>query len=160
VEALVRSLDPNLPLSRNQSYSSLVDLHFLPRRLAGIFAGVLGLMGVFLATVGLYGLLSEMVVMRSWELALRMALGASPGAVRRPVLLGGLALVGTGLVLGIPLAVAASNIIRTFLYGMNPMEPHVFGAIILIFLLIGLAATYLPACRATRSDPARIFRSN
>jgi putative ABC transport system permease protein len=158
VERLVRSIDPEVPLSRNAPYDQLVGIHLLPRRLAGGFAGVLGGVALLLASVGLYGVLTQMVTQRKGELAIRMALGAEPRRLRRPVLWRGMAMVLAGLGLGIPVALAASNLMRVFLFGLDPADPLTFGSVTLVFILVGLGASYRPAMQATRTDPARILR--
>lgn len=158
LEDVVQGIDPMVPLSTNVPYSELLDVHFLPRRLAGGFAGVLGLMGLFLAAVGLYGVLSHRVTLRSREMAIRMALGAEAGSVRKPVILGGVGLVLVGLILGTPLAMAVANLMRAFLYGMNPLDPVLYGFVALTLILVGVAASYFPARRATRTDPASVLR--
>ncbi len=157
LETLVRGIDPMVPLSTNAPYRDLVDIHFLPRRLAGGFSGVLGVMGLFLACVGLYGVLSYRVTLQSREMAIRMALGAEAGSVRRTVILGGLGLVFTGLLLGTPPAMAVANLMRSFLYGMNPLDPVLYGVVAFALLLVGFVASYVPALRATRTDPARVL---
>jgi len=90
-------------------------------------------------------------------MAIRMALGAEAGSVRRTVILGGMGLVLVGLVLGTPLAMAVANLMRSFLYGMNPLDPVLYGVVGLTLLLVGFLASYLPALRATRTDPARVL---
>jgi ABC-type antimicrobial peptide transport system permease subunit len=158
MEELVRGIDLMVPLSTNATYPDLVDIHFLPRRLAGGFAGVLGVIGLFLACVGLFGVLSYGVTLQAREMAIRMALGAEPGSVRRPVILGGLGVVLIGLLLGTPLAMAVVNLMRAFLYGMNPLDPGLYGVVAFALFLTGFAASCVPALRATRTDPARVLR--
>jgi len=158
LDALVLGIDRQVPLSTNAPYPDLVDLHFLPRRLAGGFAGVLGSTGLFLACVGLYGVLSHRVTLQAREMAIRMALGAKAGSVRRPVILGGLGLVLAGLLLGTPLSMAIAHLMRAFLYGMNPLDPVLYGFVALTLFLVGFTASYVPALRATRADPARVLR--
>jgi hypothetical protein len=155
---VVRGIDPMVLLSTNAGYSELVAIHFLPRRLAGGFAGALGLTGLFLAAVGLYGVLSLRVTLQSREMGVRMALGAEASSVRRPVILEGVGLVLVGLILGIPLAMAVANLMRAFLFGTNPLDPILYGFVALILLLVGLVASYVPALRASRTDPARVLR--
>lgn len=157
---LVRTLDPNIPLTNNESHTRLIGGQLMPRRVAAIFAGILGVLGLFLATVGLYGVLSHLVTQRAPELAVRIALGARPGSVRRSVILSGLALVLGGLLVGLPLAVGVSSLIRRFLYGLDPLDPVILGSVTLLFAVIGLTASYLPALQATRTDPARVLRQD
>jgi len=87
-----------------------------------------------------------------------MALGAKAGSVRRPVILGGLGLVLAGLLLGTPLSMAIAHLMRAFLYGMNPLDPVLYGFVALTLFLVGFTASYVPALRATRADPARVLR--
>jgi predicted permease len=157
LDELVRAIDPLVPLSTNAPYPDLVDIHFLPRRLAGGFAGVLGVMGLFLACVGLYGVLSHRVTLQTREMAIRMALGAEASSVRRPVILGGMGLVLLGILLGTPLAMGTANLMRVFLYGMDPLDPVLYTGVALALFLVAFAASFVPALRATRTDPARVL---
>jgi predicted permease len=158
IQEMVRSLDPDIPLSANETQARLLRNQLIPRRLAGLFAGVLGAMGVFLAAVGLFGVLASMVTHKSPELAIRMALGASPGTVRRSVLRQGLGLVALGLCTGLPLSVMTSITIRGFLFGLDPMNPATLFGSGLLMTAVGFLASYLPALRATRLDPSRVLQ--
>jgi ABC-type antimicrobial peptide transport system permease subunit len=158
VQELVRSLDPNLPLTNNASHTRLISAQLMPRRVAAIFAGILGVLGLFLATVGLYGVLAHMVVQRVPELAIRMALGARPRSVRRSVIGSGLGLVLGGILLGLPLAVGVSSLIRRFLFGLDPADPAILGGVAIILACVGFASSYFPALEATRTDPSRVLR--
>ncbi len=126
--------------------------------MAAAFAGGPGSLGLFLAAVGLYGVLFQMVTQRSAELAVRIALGAEPKNVRRPVIRSGMGPVLLGLILGIPLALGASSLIHTFLYGIDPADPLTFSVITLVLGFVGFAASYLPARKATRTDPDQVLR--
>jgi len=158
VQGLVRDLDPFIPLTDNAPHTELIGGQLLPRRAAAVFAGTLGILGLFLAAVGLYGVLSFLVRQRAPELAVRLALGAHPGAVRRSVILSGLGLVLAGLLLGLPLAVAASSLARRFLYGLDPMDPGLFAGMAILFAAVGAGASLVPALHATRTDPSRVLR--
>jgi ABC-type antimicrobial peptide transport system permease subunit len=160
VVELVRTLDPEIPLTNNEPHSRLIGGQLLPHRAAALFAGILGVLGVFLATVGLYGVLSYLVARRAPELALRIALGADPRSVRLSVIRDGLVLVFVGLLLGVPLALVVTSLVRRFLFGLAPADPALLGAIALLFGMIGWAASHLPAVRATSIDPARILRQS
>ncbi|MEJ2218660.1 MAG: ABC transporter permease [Gemmatimonadota bacterium] len=158
LEKLVRMLDPQIPLSANAPYARLVAVSLLPRKAAALFAGLLGGLGLFLALVGLYGVLTSRVALRAGELALRTALGAPPGALRTSVLWQGLGLVLLGLLLGVPLALGVTSLIRRFLFGLAPADPITFAGIAVLFGIVGLAASYAPAARATRTDPMQALR--
>jgi ABC-type antimicrobial peptide transport system permease subunit len=152
-------MDPDVPLSDNAPHTELMGRQLLPRRMAATFGGILGLLGLFLASVGLYGVLSFLTRQRSSELAIRIALGAYPGSVRRSVILTGLGLVTGGLIVGLPLALGVCSLIRRFLYGLDPLDPVIITAIIFVIGSIGVVASYLSALRATRLDPAAALRN-
>jgi predicted permease len=158
VVELVRTLDADIPLTNNDSHFRLIGGQLMPRRMAAIFAGILGLLGLFLATVGLYGVLSFLVAQRAPGLAIRIALGADPGSVRRSVIRGGVGLVLGGLLIGVPASVGVSSLIRRFLYGLDPADPAIMGGVTLLFVLIAWAASYLPARQATATDPSQVLR--
>jgi predicted permease len=158
VQELVRTLDPNIPLTNNESHTEMIRGQLLPRLVAAVFAGILGLLGLILATVGLYGVLSYLVTQRAPELAVRVALGAHPRSVRRSVIRSGLGLVLGGLLVGMPLAIGLSSLIRRFLYGLDPMDPVILGAVALLLVFFGFMASYVPALQATRTDPSRVLR--
>ena len=158
LEKLVREIDPRLPLSANASYESLIAVSLLPRKAAAIFAGILGTMGLFLALVGVYGVLSSQVALRAGELAVRTALGAQPRSLLASVLRGGMGLVLLGVILGVPVALAVTSLIRGFLFGLAPADPLTYGSIAILFLTVGLVASYAPAVQATRADPAQMLR--
>lgn len=158
LEKLVRSIDPQIPLSANAPYARLVAVSLLPRKAAAIFAGLLGGLGLFLALVGLYGVLSSQVALRAGELALRTALGAPPRALRTSVLGEGMGVVLLGLLLGIPVALGVTSLIRRFLFGLAPADPITLGGIIVLLGIMGFLASYAPAARATRMDPRQALR--
>ena len=160
VQELVRRLDPELPIVTNDSHRHLIEAQLFPQRAAAIFALVLGLLGLFLAGVGLFGALYFEVSLRAPELAVRIALGAQPSALRRGVIQGGLVLVFGGLLVGLPLAVGVSSLIRGFLFGASLVDPMILGGVALLFGLVGLTASYVPAYRATEADPCRVLRGS
>lgn len=158
VQGLVRTLDPDLPLTTNESHRRLIDSQLFPQRAAAVFALVLGLLGLFLAGVGLFGALHLEVTSRAPELAVRIALGAPPSSVRRSVTCGGLALVVGGLAVGVPAAVGVSSVIRRFLFGVDPADPMILGGVSLLLGMVGLMASYVPAFRATQAQPSEVLR--
>lgn len=158
IQDLVTSFDPEIPLSTNSSYDQLIGGALLPRRAAAFFAGIMGALCLFLAAVGLFGVLAELAARRSPELAIRIALGAPPRSVRAGVIRRGMALVILGLLLGLPLSVSITSLARVFLFGMDPADPTSLSAVSLLFLIMGYTASYVPSSRATRADPARILQ--
>ena len=159
VAEIARTLDPDLPAQTNAPYAQVIGLSLLPNRAAAISAAAFGLLGIVLASVGLYGVLSYSVSVRTREIGVRIALGADHGSVRRIVLADGLKLVSIGLGVGLPVALGAAILVRSMLYGLSPADPVTFGGIIVLFVCVGLVASYLPARRATKTDPIEALRS-
>jgi ABC-type antimicrobial peptide transport system permease subunit len=130
----------------------------LPSKIAGSIAGAFGVIGVLLAAVGVFGVLSFVVTQRTHEIGIRMALGADARAVRRLVLAGGLRLTVSGLCIGLVLAFGGAQLLRGMLAGLSPTDPIAFGGIALVVILVGALASYLPARRATQTDPIDALR--
>ena len=103
-------------------------------------------------------MLSYSVSLRVREIGIRIALGADGGAIRKVVLGEGLRLVTLGLLVGLPLALGAAVLVRSMLYGLSPADPLTFGGIVTLFVVVGLLASYVPARRATLTDPMYALR--
>jgi predicted permease len=153
VAEISRSLDPHLPAQTNAPYAQVIGLSLLPNRAAAATAAAFGIVGAILASVGLYGVLSYSVSLRFREIGIRIALGADGRSIRRVVLGEGLKLVALGLCVGLPLAFCAAVLVRSMLYGLSPADPLTFGVIVGLFMVVGLVASYVPARRATLTDP-------
>jgi predicted permease len=155
----VIAFNPNLPVIFTQTLSDYVALALFPQRLAAWIAGSVGLIGLLLAAIGLYGLTAFAVVQRRRELALRMALGASHEAVLSLVLrqAGQLALIGA--VAGLLLATGVSKLLESLLVGVGTVDPMAFGLATLVLLSTLCIATWLPARRAATMDPMRALRA-
>jgi putative ABC transport system permease protein len=121
--------------------------------------GALGATGLLLASLGLYGIVSYIVASRVTEFGVRMALGASAAVVGREVLRRGLALTLAGLAIGLALSLGLARLLSALLAGLSPADPVAFGASAIILLSVGVAASYLPARRAVRVDPAIALRA-
>jgi ABC-type antimicrobial peptide transport system permease subunit len=132
---------------------------YWPSRIGAFVLGGLGLVGLVLTTVGLYGVLSYAVNRRTSEIGVRMALGASRQAVVRLVVRDGLVLVGIGAALGTALALAATRPLQSFLAAnVSASDPASFTAALLLTALIGAAASFLPAYRAATVEPMKALR--
>lgn len=131
---------------------------FLPRLAATLF-GVFGGIGLVLATVGLYGVMSYAVSRRTREIGIRMAMGAQPGTVERLVLRQGLVLTVIAVALGWPAAWMLSTLAASFLYGIQPHDALTFTIVPPFLVAIALAACWLPARRAARTDPMQALRT-
>ena len=113
---------------------------------------------LLLAAVGLFGVLSYSVLQRSREIGVRLALGARASQVTRMVVGSALRLVGLGLAIGVIGALAAGQVIRSQLFGVQPTDPLTLGAVAAVLVATALAASYLPARRASTLDPGTVLR--
>jgi putative ABC transport system permease protein len=130
----------------------------MPFKVVTTLASAFGLLGLILAAIGLYGLQSNSVAQRRREIGLRMAMGARPLDILRLVLRRGLALTAYGLVVGLVLAYLLSRVMSRLLLDETPYDPLAFGAVVAMLLAVTALASYVPARRAIRQDPARTLR--
>ncbi|HEU5041378.1 MAG TPA: FtsX-like permease family protein, partial [Gemmatimonadales bacterium] len=112
-----------------------------------------------LAALGLYGVMAYAVTLRTAEIGIRLALGATAGQVRRMVVRRGMGLAAVGLGLGLAGALAAGRLVAGFLFGVRAADPLVLGAAVTGFGLVAAAASWVPAARAARLDPMHALRS-
>jgi ABC-type antimicrobial peptide transport system permease subunit len=133
--------------------------YFLPRMAATLF-GVFGAIGLVLAAIGLYGVMSYAVTRRRRELGIRMAVGARAGAVERLIVRRGLALALIALALGWPAAWMLSHVASSFLYGIQAHDPLTFAAVPVVLMAIALAACWIPARRASSINPTEALRAD
>ncbi|MDB4914569.1 MAG: permease [Gemmatimonadetes bacterium] len=122
--------------------------------------GALGGLGLLLASIGLYGIISYSVSRRAREIGVRMALGARAMDVQRMVVRSGMRLAALGVMLGLVLAVGASRLLVAFLYGVSPLDAPTFLATSALFVAVAFLASYLPARRAALADPLVALRSS
>lgn len=155
----VRAMDPDLPLANLATMVFVVSDRMFQPRVWGMMFSVFAANALILAMIGLYGVMSYVVAQRTRELGVRMALGADRRAVLRLVLSGGIRLIAAGLILGLPAAIALSQLLRGLLYGVSAIDPLTLLAIPSLLTVIALVATWIPALRATRVDPMVALRS-
>ncbi len=159
IRAVIRELDPALAIFNEQTMEHhLREAFFLPR-LAGTLFAVFGTVGLFLAAIGLYGVINYTVSLRNREIGIRMALGAQAKNVQSLILLQGLKLTAIALTIGLPAAYAVAKLFSSILYGIQPHDAITFIAIPLLLSLIAALAAYIPARRASQVDPASTLRS-
>ncbi|HTT62205.1 MAG TPA: FtsX-like permease family protein, partial [Bryobacteraceae bacterium] len=160
VEAEVRDLDPNLPvydvMTMEQSLGS-ANGYFL-FKMGAAFAGSLGGLGLLLAVVGVYGVVSYNASLRKHEIGIRMALGAEPRGIFGLVIRQAVVLVGTGVAVGLLVALAASRALVSMLVGVTSHDPLTYAGVSALLLAAALVACYIPACRAVRVDPMEALR--
>jgi putative ABC transport system permease protein len=159
IRSLLRSMDPNLPVTATLPLSDVTALGTIPQRIASAISGTLGIVGLLLAAIGIYGVTSYAVNQRTREIGIRVALGADHKSVMRLMLHQGLVLAGIGVLIGVTLAAAGAQLIRSLLYGISGLDPITFGGAALVFALIALIASYIPARRALAVDPMVALRN-
>jgi predicted permease len=159
IRRAVASVDPDLPLAAPASMESLVDSSLGSRRFAMLLLGGFALLALVLASVGLYGVMSYTVTQRAREMGVRLALGAGTGAVLGLVLRQGVNLTLLGVGIGIATAFALTRVMKTMLFGVGATDPLTFLTLPLVLIAVALLATYLPARRATRTDPIVALRA-
>ena len=159
LRSTIAAIDPALPLFNVTTLEQALDRTLMPRRLtSGLLAGFAGA-AVLLAAIGIYGVMSLNVGGRIGEFGIRMALGASPGQVKRLVVRHGLALVLPGVVMGLFGAAALTRFLGSLLFGVKPIDPLTFIAVALVVALVALLALVLPARRAMRLDAVAALRT-
>jgi predicted permease len=155
---LVRSLDPTLPVFNVRTLAQQKDGSLALQRMAATLLTGFGVLGLFLAALGIYGVIAYSVSRRTREIGVRLALGAQLADVLLLVFRQGLHLVFLGLLLGLAGAFAATRVLRGFLYQVEPTDPVTFALVIAVLVVAALAACWLPARRATKVDPMQALR--
>jgi predicted permease len=148
------SIDPELPFFSVQPMQQRVDESLVSRRTPMLLAIAFGAVAVFLAAVGIYGVLAYQVTQRRKEIGIRLALGSDARGIFGLVLKEGVALLGAGVVFGLGGAFAIRRVIATQLYGIGAMDPVVLSAVAGLLALVAMTACSVPARRASRIDPA------
>jgi putative ABC transport system permease protein len=158
VREAIHSLDPDLPLAKVATLTTLVDDSVSQPRFSMFLLGSFGVLAVLLASIGMYGVISYSVMQRTQEIGIRMALGAERRNVFGMVLVQGARLAGLGILIGLVAALGVTRTMASFLYGVRSTDPLTFAAVSLLLVGIALLACYLPARRATRVDPMVALR--
>jgi predicted permease len=159
IGTIVTATDPNLVADTNTLEQLLrTSPPFVVAALSAGVATIVGLMGLLLASMGIYGTVSYMVVLRTREVGIRMALGAKKGDVLRLMMRESARPVLIGLAAGVVLSMGASYLLRGVLYGVNRLDGISFGGVSMLFLVIAFVATWLPSRRATRVQPMSALR--
>ncbi|HZP05788.1 MAG TPA: ABC transporter permease [Terracidiphilus sp.] len=156
----LRSLNPKQPIAEFRPIQSLVDHANSPRRFFVMLVGVFAGLGLFLAALGIYGVISYSVTRQTQEIGIRMALGATAARVQRQVLGGTLRLATTGILLGAIASLAAAKLIAALLFATSPWDFLTYIAMAVVLLAIAVLSGYMPARRASRIDPMVALRAN
>ena len=158
VRSKIAAIDPDLPIYEVKPLSqviteSIVGISYVAAMMAGI-----GIIALVLASVGVYGVMSYSVSERTHEMGIRMAMGASEGAINRLVVGNGMLLTGIGIAIGLPLAFGLARALSSLLFGVSATDPFAFIGLPLILGAVAFLASYLPARRAVRVDPLTALR--
>jgi putative ABC transport system permease protein len=129
-------------------------------RLVATISTILSVLGMLMAAVGLYGVVSFSVAQRRREIGIRIAVGAEPRRILLMILQRALVLVVVGLIVGLPLALGSLRIARTFLYGVTPSDPVTVAGAMILLTVVSLAAGLMPARKAARTDPCNALRQD
>ena len=160
LRAAGRDVDPDLALWSPQTMDQILAEPLAQPRLGAALMSGFGGVALLLATIGLYGVMATAVRDRTREIGVRMALGASPGRVRREVLGSALVVAGTGALAGFALSIGATRLLRSLLFEVSPLDPVALLGAGGVLLAAGLLAAFVPARHATRVDPARALRAD
>jgi predicted permease len=159
VRGQIYALDRSMAIYNEETMAEHIQAaYFLPHLAAALF-GTFGFIGLVLAAIGLYGVMSYSVSRRTREIGIRMALGAKPGTVERLILRQGMVLTLIALVLGWPAAWFLSKLASSFLYGIQPHDALTFALVPPFLAVIALVACYIPARRAAAVDPMKALRA-
>jgi predicted permease len=159
LRAVVRSIDPELPLAHVQAMTEAVSAIEAPRRFNTVILTAFAAAAVLLAVLGVYSVIAFSVALRSQEMAIRMALGSRRGGILRLVLASGAKLAAGGCAIGLLGAIAASRLLESFLFGVNRFDPLALFAAAFLLMLLVLAAALPPAIRAASIDPMQALRA-
>jgi putative ABC transport system permease protein len=158
VEDALHSLDPALAIADVKTMETRIDDSLAPQRfdlsLLGLFAGL----AIFLAAVGVYGVLSYSVAQRSHEIGVRIALGAQPAGVLGMMVREGLKLTLAGATIGVAAALALTQFMGSLLYGVTAHDPLTMAGVVALICAVSIAACYVPARRAAKVDPMTALR--
>jgi putative ABC transport system permease protein len=160
VRKLVRELAPEAPVYREYTLEFLARRSMIQLSFTMLTLGVVSALALILGAVGLYAVLSYVVAQRTREIGVRMALGATAGAVRRQVVSQGTKVVVIGVLIGVGAALASTRFLGALLYDVKAVDPLVFAAMSLMMLGMGVLASYVPARRASSVDPIEALRSD
>ena len=158
VRVEIRKLDPEIPVPVFRTMRQIVSASVAQREFQLTLVLLFAAIGLILASLGIYGVVSYSVEQRRGEMGIRMALGATAGRLRAMVLRQGLTPVASGLVLGIAAAVAIGRIIQGLLFGVRVFDPLTIASVAVVLLGVAAAACYPPARRVTRADPLNALR--
>ena len=154
----IRAADPAQAITRIRTFDDIMRTSLAPRRFNTVLVFAFAAAALLLAAVGTYGVMAYAVSVRTRELGVRAALGASPADLRRLLLGQAARVTGVAVGLGVVAALAASGLLRAMLFGVTPRDPRIVAAVAGVLMLVALVATMLPSRRAIRVNPMSALR--
>jgi ABC-type antimicrobial peptide transport system permease subunit len=158
LQGVVRQMDANLPVYDLKTMERVVDDDLFSARMVAALSASFAALAALLAALGIYGVLAYVVVQRTREIGIRMALGAVAGHVRLLIVKEVGSMVLIGMAVGLPLAYGLARFSESLLFGVHASDPSVYASGLVLIALIALAACFIPARRATRVDPLVALR--
>jgi predicted permease len=159
VRSAIAQINPNILVNSVNTLEEQVDDSIATQSLIAQLSAFFGLLAVFLACIGIYGLLSYSVARRTSEIGIRLALGAQSQALLWLILRECILLLLLGLAIGVPVALGSTHILKSLLYQLSPLDPTAVSIAVAAVVCMTIAAAWLPAHRATRIDPSRALRT-
>jgi len=160
VRAAVQQINPRAALADVQPMSAFVDKAMAPIRFTTTLIGIFAVVAVLLAAIGLYGVLATIVRQRTAEIGMRMVFGAPRGSILNLIVGEGIKLSAAGIVIGLVAAAMVTRVMTSMLVSVSPTDPPTFAAIVLLFVVIAIVASWIPAHRAARLDPMVALRED
>jgi ABC-type antimicrobial peptide transport system permease subunit len=158
VRTELRAADPGIPLYDVLPFENFVSGSLARSRDTAALVSLFALLALILTAIGLYGVIAYSVTRRTREIGVRIALGARPRDVQRGVVLRGLYLSLLGTAIGLPAAIGAARLFRSLLFRVSPQDPLTLAAGAALLIIVAVAASYIPARRASRVDPMIALR--
>ena len=159
LQSAVWSLNPTLALANVETLGSLYQRSLARTSTTLQLLAMAGAMALLLGLVGIYGVVSHAVSQRRREIGIRLALGAGNGEVRRMFVRRALVLVGAGVAIGLVASAWLTRLMSSLVHGVEVTDPATFASVAVVLTVIGLAGSYVPALRASQTDPAGTLRS-
>ena len=159
MQQALAEVDPTLPFAGFHSLRDLQAQALMQQRVEVVLLGVLAGLALLLAMIGVYGLVANLVVQRTREIGIRMALGSTTGEAMMEIGKSGVIAVAYGLVAGLALSALAVGVIKSQLYGVQPFDPITLIAVLVLLAFAAIAASFLPTLRISRIDPALTLRA-
>jgi putative ABC transport system permease protein len=158
VTAAIRSVDPEQPITDMRTMERSIHNRSIGLNYMAALMGIFGAIALFLSAIGVYGVMAYLVSEQTQEIGLRMALGAPRGSVLKMIFRRGLTTIGTGLIIGLPLAFGFSRLMASLIFGVSATDATTFVGIPLALMAAAALAIYIPARRAMRIDPIVALR--